>query len=498
MTNTAVATTMLALFLPGVLYMFLALRANRQITSVFQFLPLERFLSADSVRATVVAAGMSMATVMVALLNLAPVMGAALFFTVITYTLGFALLSFAVHKIMDVNPNNLTLQAFLGQAYTSRMLCTCATLFTIAGYLSIFAMEILVSVAILQPFFGDWVLGFAVVYLLFLLIYTGLSGFRGVVMTDKWQLGFILLSVGALLALTTLAVSASSTSVSSHVCSLLGSWKAPLAFFVGVLFMNVPAPFSDAGTWQRICAASSPKVARRGLVGACVLFAVIWGALIICGIALSGSSSVVSHWDSHTEPLLRGVLRVLGTGSVAYLVILFALILGLFSAMISTADSLLIAATQVGLTGLQRHSRLHDYPIQSLRYSRLLTVLLGVVSFAVFIVFHLINLNIVQLVFAIYGAQLAMFPTTATALFFAKWLDLRSLRFFALVSIVAGFTTAWSIGVLGHVADSLNLQFYAPAYGLGAATLVILVGYPFALARKGRKCTHESDCSQAI
>ncbi len=483
MTSSAVATTALAILLPGLLYILVAVRANRHIRTIFQYLPLERFLPAHSVGATVVAAGMSMATVMVALLNLAPLIGGALFFTVITYTLGFLLLSFGVRRIMDQNPNNLVLQAFLGNAYESKAVHAFATVFTLIGYLSIFSMEILVSVTLLKPFFGDWIIAFAVVYLAFLLVYTGLSGFRGVVSTDKYQLGFILLSLGALVAFMVVAVNKDTSAIADHVGSLLGNWKAPLAFFVGIGVMNIPAPFSDTGTWQRVCAASSPKVARRGLLGACVLFAIIWSVLIIGGIVLSGSTLVATHWNSQAEPLLSGILRTLGSGSGADLAILFVLILGLFSAMISTADSLLIAAAHVGLTGVRRHEQLLADPVSSLRYGRALVIALGLGSFVVFAVFHLIGLNIVQLVFAIYGAQLAMFPATAAALFFGR-LNLRAVRYFALVSIAAGFSTAWVAAIIGHLGNSMNMQFYAPALGLGAALLVMLTGIPFSLRRR--------------
>ena len=67
MPSSAIATVVVALLIPGALYIYLAVRAHKNITSVFQYLPLERDLNARGVSATMIAAGMSMATVMVAL-----------------------------------------------------------------------------------------------------------------------------------------------------------------------------------------------------------------------------------------------------------------------------------------------------------------------------------------------------------------------------------------------------------------------------------------------
>ena len=482
MTSATIITVLAALLLPGILYICIAVRSAKQIHSVLEFLPLKRFLPADTVGATVVAAGMSMATVMVALINLSPLLGAALFSTVITYTGGLLLLSIGVKRIMRLNTDNLVLQAFLGREYSSSAVRNAATVFTLVGYLSVFSMELLASVVLLEPFFGSYILGFAFIYLVFLLVYTGLSGFRGVVATDKWQLGFIFLSLVALLVLIVNSIYDSNEALfaSPQLKDLLTSWKAPVAFFVGVAAMNIPAPFSDTGTWQRICAARTPVVAKRGLLAACGLFVVIWGTLIIFGIILSSLSFITSSWNPQSEPLMTAVLNVLGSGSTIHLGILFALILGLFSAMISTADSLLIAATQIGLTGFWKHDRIIAQPKIALRQSRWSVLILGIGAFTAFSVFHLLGLNIVQLVFAIYGAQLALFPTTAAVLFFRDRLDLAQLRYFALFSIIVGFSSAWLSAIWGHSTGSTDLQFYAPAFGLLGATCILILGLPFA------------------
>jgi len=479
MTPVALAVVIAAILVPGALYFRLGLREKRAIRSVEDFIPLRRFLSSGELRATVVAAGISMATVMVALINLAPLMGIALFWTIVTYALGFGILVGVAPRIMDANPGNLTIQAYLGQAYGSNGVRLAATIFTLIGYLSIFSMELLVSVSVLSPFFGSWVVAFAVVYLVFLLAYTGLGGYRGVVATDVWQLRFIVLSIVALVGYITWNYGryGLSASFERFRATDLGSWKASLAFVLGIAAMNIPAPISDAGTWQRICSADSTATARRALRGAVAFFVALWSALIVIGCLHPTLRHLDTTWRVSNEPLMTGILRALGSeNSVVLLPLLFLLVVGLFSAMISTADSLLIAAAQIALTGFRNPHWLASRPEHALRVARALVIVLAVGAFAIFLIFYAMSFDVVQLVFAIYGAQLAMFPTTAVALFLSDRCDLRKLRQAALASILGGFVAAWACAVYGRVTGSVDLQFYAPAFALAASAAVIVPG----------------------
>lgn len=340
-------------------------------------------------------------------------------------------------------------------------------------------MELLVGVSVLSPFFGSWTLSFAVLYLALLLTYTTLGGYRSVVATDHWQLRFILIGIVALFGYACWSLSEKGWGVllTEATLSRLTTWRASLAFTVGIVAMNIPAPLSDAGSWQRMCSASSPATARKGLLVAVTTFVFIWSALILVGCFYPSIPHVTEVWDSSSEPLITGILRAFGTNrNPIVLSFLFLFVLGLFSAMISTADSLLIAASQIGLTGFRHHNWLLARAERSLHITRALVVLFAVGAFGIFVIFQLVGLNVVQLVFAIYGAQLAMFPATAAAIFCSSKCDLRRLRHFALVSIIVGFVIAWSSALYGHVSASLDLQFYAPAFALCASVIVIIPG----------------------
>jgi len=463
-------------------------RARRTITSVFQFLPLERRLSADKVGATVVAAGMSMATVMAALVNLAPYLGSALFATVLTFAGGILLVSFGVPRIMRANPQNLVLQEFLGEAYSSPAIRRAATLFTLVGLLSIFSMEILVCVSILEPFFGEATMAFSLAYLTIVLVYCLQAGWVGIVRTDYAQLALILLGVIALGGVIAVGAEEGGPIVSDSAAALFASWGAPASFFVGLACMNLPAGFSDAGTWQRVCSAADSRAARRGLVGASAMFVLIWGALIVAGVVLSGAPGVTAHWaPAEGEPFLTAVLESVSTGGILPTAIVCVLLAGLTSAMISTADGLLVTATQMGLTARHGQEQLVAEPKAGLTRARRMMLSLGCGAFVVFLAFQFAGLDVVQLVFAIYGAQLALFPATAAALFLARRGDLSRVSGAALISLGVGFTCAWGAAIYGHVTEDENLRFLAPAFGLGASTVVLLAGFVRARAASGTR-----------
>lgn len=485
-----------ALLVPGALYWTLALREHSRIHSLTDFFPLTRYLSATKYRSTVVAAGMSLATVMIALINLAPLLGVGLFITIGTYAIGFLFLVFAAPRIMMANPRNDTLQGYLGTAYNSPTMRKVASIFTLIGYLSIFSMELLVGVSILSPFLGGWVLSFAFVYLLFLVAYSCLSGFRAIVVTDVWQLRFIALSIAALIVYFVSECAQFRTTVfSSLFNSQLLSWNLPLSFCAGIAAMNIPAPISDTGTWQRLCSARSPGDARRGLASAVLFFVIIWGTLIMLGCFYAQLMSGDASFDLSKHTLMTTIIHGIGSHhTLLHGLILFAFILGLFSAMISTADSLLIAGSQVfvmnilepGFAGAKSAPRpLHSdqgvnsasHQARQVNLARWSLAVLALVSFAIFATFQMVAFNVVELIFAIYGAQLALFPSTFAALFLGRWINIPRTKYVAVASVTFGFCSAWSVAIYGKWIGSADCQFFAPVVALLVAGVILVCGF---------------------
>jgi Na+/proline symporter len=458
------------------LYLWVGGRESQSVRSLTDYLPLRRYLNAHEYRGTTVAAGMSLATVLIALVNLSPLMGVALFVTVITYAGSFGLLYFAVPRILMNNPENRTVPGFLGHTYNSTFVERVAGAFTLIGYLSIFAMELLVGVTVLAPFFERQLLLFSLLFFAFLVTYTWLSGFRGVVATDKWQIRFILASILALTGYFIWSVTAFGTDLTlgQFNDSLFRSWNAPLAFTLGIAAMNLPAPFSDTGTWQRLCSSKGPSEARRGLKGAILLFIFLWSALILVGLFHSVLAGIRGGFDPTTTTLMNELIEGMAQPTSPILaILLFIFMLGLFSAMVSTAEALLLSATHIIIENLgirlEPSSTTEEQPQASggvLTKTRNVMLIIATLAFALFGLFRLLNMNVVELVFAIYGAQIALFPATIGALYLSRQVISRVNKVAVALSVAVGYAAAWACALTGQVGRSPDLLFYAPLVGL--------------------------------
>jgi Na+/proline symporter len=465
-----------AVLLPAIIYFVQAYREQKNVLDIRDFFPLKRTISTGEYRSTTIAAGMSLATVIIAFINLAPLMGLTLFVPVVSYSISFLILYICVPRIMEANPTNDTIQAYLGKSYSSSSVKYIALFFSIIGYISIFSMELLVGVTVLQPFLGERVLIFAFLYLIFIIIYSLISGYRAIIATDRWQLRFILIGLFSMLLLAIIHTnSASDVNVYDILSSVSKSWIPAWPFIIGITVMNLPAPISDAGTWQRLCSTRDVISAKRGLLQIAPFFAILWAFLVL--FACYYWRVVASQgFDASQEFLITYIMKTLATSGPLFTVLLFLFVLGLFSAMISTADSLLVVAGQIFSIDIIKLRPDSAKPQAVMRKARAAMGLIALVSFVIFTILHFLKFDVVQLVFAIYGAQLSMFPAVFFSLFFKKWIDLSQAKFAAGASILIGFLGGWSSALFGKFSGASNWLYNAPVTALvaGMVTFIIL------------------------
>jgi Na+/proline symporter len=472
-----------AILLPAILYFSVAYRERKNVLNIRDFFPLKRSISTGEYRSTTVAAGMSLATVIIAFINLAPALGITLFVSVITYSLSFVLLYFCADRIMKANPQNDTIQAYLGKSYRSSNVKNIALIFSLIGYVSIFSMELLVGVTILEPFLGAGTMIFALVYLVFIIVYTLMSGYRAVIATDKWQLRFILVSLASLLVLAIVETQqAPAVDVLSTFSSVTTSWVPAWAFIIGIAVINLPSPISDAGTWQRLCSTKDSQSAKRGLIQISRFFAILW-AFIVIFACYYWRVAAATGFDPTQETLMTHIMRTFATSGPIFIVLLFLFVLGLFSAMISTADSLLIVVGQFFSIDILKLDPEDANPQRVMQKARFSTAVIAVVSFVIFAILRFLQFDVVQLVFAIYGAQLAMFPSVFFSLFFSNRFNLRKARYAASSSIFTGFLGGWASALYGRFSGASNWLFNAPATALVVSFIVfVLLASPTLLA----------------
>jgi Na+/proline symporter len=486
MSTTATYLVSVAVLLPGLLYVFLAIKQRKNIRSLHDFFPLTKFIPGDEYGRSTAAAGMSLATVIITILNLAPSLGLGLLVTIASYAASFLLLYVCAPTILRANPANDTVQAFLGKTYGSIRVRNVALLFCFIGYISIFAMELIVGVTVLEPFFGDGILVFSLIYLVFLVLYSVIAGFRAIVATEQWQIRFIAVAVLSLVALIPLfwpspAANASFMDVTTKV---LASSITPWAFALGIITMNLPATISDAGTWQRLCATTSEREARRGLLKAIWMFILLWGTLIVAGSYIAQLGVVDGQFKSAQQPLITYIVERLATNDALHLILLFIFVLGLFAAMITTADSLLLVAAQMYAIDFANLDACSMSESEKINKARVALAFIAASAFVVFAIFKLIKFDVVQLVFAIYGAQLALFPTVAAALFLNKWFETRRAVGAAVLSIGGGFIAAWASALYGKFSGEMNWLYNAPVAALMVSFGLLLILSPRSWGRR--------------
>jgi Na+/proline symporter len=469
-----------AILLPAILYLSLAVRENRRGLTIDTFYPLSRFLPGGEYGRSTAAAGVSLATVVLALVNLTPVMGLGLLVTIASYAASFVLLYFAAPTILRANKGNATLQSFLGSFYDSSAVRNTALVFSLIGYGSIFSMELIVGVTVLDPIFPNSALTAATLFLLFIMTYSAIGGFRAIVATEQWQVRAVLLAVASLAVFAVILWSRSSDQTgAAAVSDTLTSWNAGWAFCLGIIVMNLPAPISDAATWQRLCATRSEVDAKSGLRHAIVLFALIWGTLIVAGTFTANVASRAGGFDPASNTLMNYIIGSLAAGDALTLAILFAFTLGLFAALITTADSLLLICAQLVSLDLLRVQQKGRSERDQVKSARMTLGIIGLASFSLFVLFRYLKLDVVSLVFAIYGAQLALFPATAAALLRGNSSGWRPSAAAAIVSIGGGFLTAWGSALYGRFGGDATWMYNAPAVGLAASVILLLAHLSF-------------------
>ncbi len=488
MPTAATLLVLAAVLLPGLLYFALAIREHRFVHSIRDFFPLTRYLEAGAYSRSTVSAGVSLATVILALVNLAPLYGISLLTTIGSYAASFFLLYLAAPAILQRNPSNQTLQSFLGSQYSSTSVRTISVVFTFVGYVAIFSMELLVGVTILEPFVGNWILAFSFTYLLFIIGYSLISGYRSIVATEQWQFRFIVLAVAMLPVFLVMMVlrATEPVPIAEIAGSVFGNWNAGWAFVLGIVVMNLPATISDSGTWQRLCSTRGEVDAKKGLLKAIPFFLLLWGTLIVVGCFIS-TIAIRSHgFDPSSGTLMTYILSSLSTQGVFGLIVLFGFMLGLCAAMITTADSLLLVAAQMFVVDVLAVDPDRVGDKRGIRVSRVALAIIAVVSFLVFLAFRLLKFDVVQLIFAIYGAQLALFPSVASAIFLHRRISLSNASVAAWSSILVGFLGAWASALYGKFSGHTVWMYNAPVVALVGSSLVfVLLSVP-AVARRSK------------
>jgi len=176
--------------------------------------------------------------------------------------------------------------------------------------------------------------------------YTALSGFRGVLLTDFWQV--LVISVSAVVIFVFASQHTPRAALQGLDPSYFRGTGYGVGFLVGAVLLFPFSLLCRSDLWQRIACARDAKVARRAFLWSAPVLLVFYIMLTMLGIF--GAANL----GAGVQPELSGlqnflaILNELGISSGAANALLAVLALGVFAALLSTADSYLnIVATSL-------------------------------------------------------------------------------------------------------------------------------------------------------
>lgn len=370
------------------------------------------------------------------------------------YAVGFAAISFAVGVFIGLMVLGLfvakpirqkkfvTVPDFLEDRFRSQPVRLLASILSVLALTGILAGQVGAAASSLTALGLTHTWG-AVVGVVIIIGFTVFSGMWGVAITDAIQ--FVVIVAG-LVIVTVLAVNAAGGLVAIQETFITEGVSRPFnplnqgwSFFLGAALPVIVHKLVGQDVMQRVFSAKSGKAAAVGAGIAGLLTAVFAVAPALAGMATRVLFPDLDPTVGVMPTLISEVLPVWAAG---------ILIAAIISAVVSTADALLLAAvSNISNDFLLRTASIAQDPKAQLRWSRILTVLLGILG----LVFSLLVPGIIQVLtmaFTMYGSGVFVsFMFGLFTSFGGKWASLSSM----VTGAVTGLLGLTGVLVVGEV-----------------------------------------------
>lgn len=382
----------------------------------------------------------------------------------IAWCAGFVFLAFFAEQIAE-RVRNKTIHTVLGETFGIRA-AKIAAVMTVAGFTLNLGWELVAGFSIFSVLnLPVW----ANILCILLLasaaaLYTAHGGMRGNLLPNR--IFNIMSYVSLILLVVFLAIQ--NAAEAGRLTSLFTPSLSNLIVAVGLggvltnIFFSILWQFVDMSAWQNLAATTTENRAPvKSLLRSSLVLLFIPGVLgISIGMLLRNVSGVTA------DNLLPSVVTMLS----AYPILFIVIISGLIAAMLSTIDGFLLASANTIVRDI------FGFPEQDsergLKIARASIILLALVgASAVFFLNTYAKINLFNLVYITYSAQLALFPAVITIL-----LGKRIQASIGALALIAGIFGGLGVAIYASFAHMQDLLTWAPLIGLGVSALLIGVG----------------------
>lgn len=480
-----------AIIMSLLFYLGLGLFYKRNVFNLGDIIPIVKGRAAkvkgeNEFSSSTVATSISLATVILAFFDLVPAVGMWLFWAVITTSLGFLLFSMLSKriwsKLLEYN-HRPSLHEFIGTEFSSKNVGIIASIATAIGYLCMFATELTVGGQFLSgliPSIPVWLIIAVIAIVSF--TYTGLGGFRVVVVSDRiqmisiWGLLFALVIFYCTLVLSHGGTHYVQQSIPQNVRTIAWS-NGMIPFVLGLFTMNLFTYITNMALWQRVAGSHDPQIFVKGMRNSVLQSALSWGLFVFVAMG----AYLVAKPVNGTNFLITTMNNIYNYPGGK--IVLFFITLGLYGAMLSTASTQLIAVSHTiyeDIIAPFRKESLSDRldSKKELNYSRIIVILSAIGAIGVVEILKKGGFSVADLAFSIYGAALSLAPAILLALFSNRE-RLANLGLWVNLSVFLGFISAWGAAVYGTYFSNPkdgNLVFLSPVFGLFVSAIVLFIG----------------------
>lgn len=452
-------------------------------------------LSADLIAANLTATSSSLATALLFLLFQTPVYGILIFLIIIMFMGGQYVFVEVTKTVEDRSPAaSGSIYRIIRSKTNSTSIASTANVINVFTYIVLLLIEIILGASILGYAFPEYadskqvIVGFIAAGVC---IYVAIGGFELIASSDRWQYWFVV--CGVVICLFLFVFLGTQSSKPFEPLSILFGVpeSTPLilvTFVLNVVVVNLLLPLCQSSSWQRFTSSEDIDAFRKGYATS-IFKQLIWAWLAFVlvsayfyhfqGGQLAGPIQLFEFIDSQ---------GVIGSHFVGPL--LFG---GLIAAIVSTADSLVIALA-LGIEDF--HLARRSAETASLPLSEGSAVLsdkgarkrLAVSALAIFVTIQIAYFGfstlaeseravIVGLMFTGVGQTTLLAPIILLGVYREK-LGISVISSpVVIISLILGFFTLWTMSIFGIYQGNIVFNQTAPLVALFVIFVTMIFGY---------------------